>query len=256
VPHIATTSSYSVVSEWEKSNASKIGRGSYPRQVSGSFSGVGSDTVHSKHSKNKATDESVEAAEKHKSLGNTQMANREYEKALESYSTALELSPNGPQSHVYYSNRAAALCYLERYDEAVQDSELAIYLKPGYGKAHARLGLSKYFLNDLEGSIAAYKVALKYDPENAASKSYLAKAQSKLENEGKLKFNVSDEARRLMADPDMMHVAKKMMRGDKGVNDSDLLEDPEMKNFARKAMSDPVMFEAFQTIQRVSPKNL
>jgi len=229
VPNTATLSSYSVVSEWDKSA----------------------------HSRKERQPGSAEAAEKHKTLGNTQMANREYQSALESYSTALELSPNGPQSHVYYSNRAAALCYLDRYDEAVQDSELAIYLKPTYGKAHARLGLSMYFLNDLEGSISAYKTALKYDPDNAASKSYLAKAQNKLEREkqegGRQQINVSDEARRLMADPDMMFMAKKMVRNGKGISDTELLQDPEMKKFARKAMSDPVMLEAIQSIQRMDP---
>lgn len=224
VPNTGTTSSYSVVSEWEKSDAA--------------------------HSKKSAS----EAAEKHKTLGNTQMANRDYQAALESYSTALELSPTGPQSHVYYSNRAAALCYLERYDEAVKDSEMAIYLKPTYGKAHARLGLSKYFLNDMEGSVAAYKTALEYDPDNASSKSYLAKAQLKLKKEKQGELKVSDDARRLMTDPDMMNMAKKMMRTGKGVSDAELLQDPEMKKFARKAMADPAMLEAFKSAQHVMPK--
>jgi len=267
VPNTATTSSYSVVSEWDKSNATKqMGKGGSP----GSLSGVGSDTDHnrkekqSRQSKKNPTQDlsglSTEAAEKHKTLGNTQMANRDYQSALESYSTALELYPDGPHSHVYYSNRAAALCYLERYDEAVQDSELAIYLKPTYGKAHARLGLSKYFLKDLQGSIAAYQTALEYDPDNAACKSYLAKAQLKLEKEkqedGLEQFNVSEEARRLMKDPDMMYMAKKMMRNGNAVSDTELLEDPEMKKFARKAMSDPIMLEAVQSMEYVNQNSM
>lgn len=268
-PNKAAASSYSIVSEWDKSNAAKqMGQGKPSQEIRDSFSG--GDTSHSrkeiqsKHSKRNPAQDltglSTEAAEKHKTLGNTQMANRDYQAALESYSTALELSPEGPYSHVYYSNRAAALCYLERYDEAVQDSELAIRLKPTYGKAHARLGLSKYFLNDLECSITAYKTALKYDPDNAASKSYLAKAQLKLkrkqEEEGLKPFSVSNEARRLMEDPDMMKMAKKMMQNGKGVSQEDLLHDPEMKKFSRKAMSDPVMLEAFQSIQYLNSKSL
>jgi len=255
VPNTATTSSYSVVSEWDKANATN--------QIERLNSSNSRKGKKSKHFKKNPTQDlpglSTEAAEKHKTLGNTEMANRDYQSALESYSTALELSPEGPHSHVYYSNRAAALCYLERYDEAVQDSELAIHLKPTYGKAHARLGLSKYFMNDLEGSIAAYETSLQYDPDNAASKSYLAKAQLKLERkqqEELQRFDVSDEARRLMADPDMMQMAKKMMRHGKGISDNDLLDDPEMKKFARKAMSDPVMLEAFQNIEHINSKSL
>mmetsp|Transcript_16715 Transcript_16715/g.38584 ORF Transcript_16715/g.38584 Transcript_16715/m.38584 type:complete len:756 (-) Transcript_16715:199-2466(-) len=257
-PIAAISASYSVVSEWDKSNAMKqMGRGK-PSDSSHNRTEMRSSQSKKKSTQDVPPSSSIEAAEKQKTLGNTQMASRDYQSALESYSKALDLSPDGPHSHVYYSNRAAALCYLERYEEAVRDSEVAIYLKPTYGKAHARMGLSKYFLNDYEASIAAYKTALKYDPDNASSKSYLAKAQLKLErkrHEGEdEQFNVSDEARRLMADPDMMHLAKKMMRTGKGISDAQLLEDPEMKKFARKAMSDPIMFEAIQSIPAANSK--
>jgi tetratricopeptide (TPR) repeat protein len=120
-------------------------------------------------------------AEKFKSKGNSFMAQREYTNALDAYTQAIQCSPNGPQSHVYYSNRAASLCYLERYPEAVADSEKSLELSPTYGKAHARLGLSRFFLQDYAGAVAAYTAALEHDPDNAASKSYLAKAKAKLE---------------------------------------------------------------------------
>mmetsp|Transcript_11974 Transcript_11974/g.18148 ORF Transcript_11974/g.18148 Transcript_11974/m.18148 type:complete len:98 (+) Transcript_11974:94-387(+) len=56
-------------------------------------------------------------------------------------------------SHVYFSNRAAVLCYLERYEEAELDSERPLALVPEFSKAHAKLGLSPYFLKDYEGSV-------------------------------------------------------------------------------------------------------
>ena len=107
-------------------------------------------------------------------------------------------------------------------------------------------------MNDLEGSIAAYKTALKYDPENAASKSYLSKAQLKLERQQQEdgSINVSNEARRLMADTDMMNMAKKMMNGS-AASEQDLLADPEMKKIARKAMTDPTMLEVIKNIHRI-----
>ena len=240
VPNVGT--SYSVVSEWEKSNA---------RQSSSERS--------MRNSTRDRSDSAEAAAEKYKALGNSQMANRDYRSAFESYTSALELSPVGPQSHVYYANRAAAFCYLERYEDAVEDAKMAISLNPKYGKAYARLGLSKYFLNDMVGSVKAYKISLKYDPDNASSKSYLAKAQRKLEmaeeEEDEGRINVSAEARRLMADPDMMRMAKKMVRNG-NFTDVDLLEDPEMKKFARKAMADPVMLEAIKSIRYIDPSCL
>ena len=131
-------------------------------------------------SKQSSSSSSAKEAEKCKTKGNALMANREYEKALGAYTQALQCSSHGPQSHVYYSNRAAALCYLERYGQAEQDSLAALELDPTYGKAHARLGLSRFFLHNYAGAIAAYTTALEYDPDNAASQSYLQKAKSRL----------------------------------------------------------------------------
>lgn len=112
--------------------------------------------------------------------GNNFMSKKMYQEAVECYSTAINLCPRGFSSHVYYSNRAAALCYLERYEEAEHDSEFSIELKPDYGKAYARLGLSRFFLEDYEGAVDAYTTALELDPDNTACMSYLEKARKKL----------------------------------------------------------------------------
>jgi len=266
VPDTTIQSSYSVVSEWDKSNSNKRWGGKSPSPSSSDS--IASNTSPRKDKKSKQNKKqrvpglpsvSNEDAENQKTLGNTQMANREYQSALESYSNAIDLSPNGPQSHVYYSNRAAALCYLECYEEAVEDSQSAIALKPTYGKAHARLGLSRFFMNDLEGSITAYKTALSYDPNNAASKSYLTKAQLKLERRRQQEFNSTNESHRLMEDPDMIHLARKMMKNTNGsatsISGEELLADPEMKKIARKAMADPTMLEAIRNVQHVDPNS-
>jgi stress-induced-phosphoprotein 1 len=121
-----------------------------------------------------------EEADRLKGEGNKAMARKQYEKAVKYYSKSLRLSPAGHNSHVYFSNRAAALCYLERYEEAELDAERSLALNPEYGKAHARLGLSRYFLRDYYGAVEAYEAAVLYDPNNAASKSYLSKAKSKI----------------------------------------------------------------------------
>ena len=179
-----------------------------------------------------------QSAEKMKAKGNQHMAQREYELALDAYSKAIELSPNGAQTHVYYSNRSAAHCYLEQYEEAAEDSKKSLELNPTYGKAHARLGLSRYFLNDLPGAIRAYETALKYDPSNAASKSYLAKAKIKMEEQ-------QIETQRLLEDPAMKLLAKKATSNQK----IDLMEDPEMQMIAKKALSDPTMMKAVMATQ-------
>lgn len=149
--------------------------------------------VHTKNKSNYRGEEDYEEPAKHhseffkthqadqfKDAGNAHMSNKEYEKALEQYTHAISVSPSGSNSHVYYSNRAAAYCYLGQYDAAADDCMMSIELNPMYEKAHARLGLSRFFLEDYQGAIEAYEHALQLEPTNAASKSYLGKAKKRL----------------------------------------------------------------------------
>mmetsp|Transcript_21188 Transcript_21188/g.48115 ORF Transcript_21188/g.48115 Transcript_21188/m.48115 type:complete len:282 (-) Transcript_21188:162-1007(-) len=178
-------------------------------------------------------------AERLKSAGNSFMSGKEYRRAIEAYTAALALSPRGPHSHVYFSNRAAALCYLERYEEAELDSERSIALRPDYGKAHARLGLSRFFLEDYAGAVDAYTAALRFDPDNAASKSYLAKARGKLQatvnanNNSSKNNHPSDQIQTatMTNDPKVINMAQAMMHN------------PEMQKLAQGMMNNPDMMK-------------
>lgn len=195
------SSSFSVVSEWDKS-------------------------LNQKH--NIAVSAPGEReAEKYKVIGNSCMAKREYAEALDAYSKAIQFCPNGSNSHVYFSNRAATLCYLERYSDAEKDSLQSLALNPNYGKAHARLGLSRFFLKDYAGAVSAYTTALKHDPANSASKSYLAKAKAKLEAE--------NGARRLIDGSSSTATHKDVS----SPNKDSFYQDPEMLRIAKLAANDP-----------------
>ena len=171
---ITETNSFSVVSEWDKSSRNKASGGTT----------TGGDAATAQAQQ--AQQQNDVEAEKKKTQGNQYMAQKDYPAAYEAYTEAIRLSSKGPQSHVYYSNRAASLCYLERYHDAEHDSLQSIQLKPTYGKAHARLGLSRFFMADYPGAMDAYQKALELDPDNAASKTYLAKAKSKYEKQQQL----------------------------------------------------------------------
>lgn len=108
---------------------------------------------------------------------------QEYNKAYNAYSAALQLSPVGPSSHVFLSNRSAALLSLKRYSAAATDAKRAIALAPTFGKAHARLGQSLYFLKDYEGAVSAYEDAITYEPDNPVTATYLEKAKLKLKKQ-------------------------------------------------------------------------
>lgn len=83
-------------------------------------------------------------AEEVKGQGNKLLLAKDYEGAESCYTEALELSPEGPNTHVYLCNRAAALCYLGRNDDAVVDCQESIDHNPSYAKAYTRLGYA-YF---------------------------------------------------------------------------------------------------------------
>lgn len=145
------------------------------------------ETVHTNNASNEEQEEGeheedkTREADQYKDVGNAHMSKKEYEDAIDQYTQAIAISPAGPNSHVYFSNRAAAYCYLGQYDVAADDCMSSIEINPDYEKAYARLGLSRFFLEDFEGAIEAYERALELDPTNAASKSYLGKAQKRLE---------------------------------------------------------------------------
>jgi small glutamine-rich tetratricopeptide repeat-containing protein alpha len=120
-------------------------------------------------------------AEEKKTIGNAAMTSKDYEKALKLYTEAIELSPDGPNSHVYYSNRAAAYCYTNQHELSVLDCESAIALKSDYVKAYSRLGFSNFFLGRLEEAVAAYEKAVSLEPTNKENLEALRKAKKKLE---------------------------------------------------------------------------
>ncbi|CAN0312891.1 unnamed protein product, partial [Hapterophycus canaliculatus] len=130
----------------------------------------------------KAADE--KKAEEVKGEGNKLLLAKDYEGAEACYTAALDLSPSGPNSHVYLCNRAAALCYLGRNDDAVVDCQEAIDLNPSYAKAYTRLGYAYFQLEDFEAAVKAYEKSLEIEPGNAANAKSLRKARSKLAGAG------------------------------------------------------------------------
>ena len=90
-------------------------------------------------------------ADEYKDRGNAFMKNKKFEEALQQYNLAIDTSATGPNSYIYYSNRAAAYCYLRQYSEAADDCLSSIKLNDSYEKSYSRYGLSLFFLGDFRG---------------------------------------------------------------------------------------------------------
>ncbi|KAL8688011.1 MAG: hypothetical protein Q9218_005974, partial [Villophora microphyllina] len=99
-------------------------------------------------------------AESFKSQGNAAMQQKDYPKAIELYTKAINLSPTNP---IYLSNRAAAYSASHKHKEAVSDAEIAVSADPTYTKAWSRLGLARFVLGDATGSMEAYQKGIEYE---------------------------------------------------------------------------------------------
>lgn len=191
-----------------------------------------------------------EKAEELKFKGNTAINAKDFETAAAMYTEALALSSEGPNSHVYYSNRAAAYCHLNRYQDAVDDCHSSIALVPDYVKAFSRLGLSNFFLERYEDAVEAYERAVELEPDNKSSQDSLRQARNKLK---KSKSSSAGAGSELSGAPDMSALAG-MMGGNPGMKQAmdqmggsaglaSLMKDPAMMAMAQQMMKDPAMMQ-------------
>lgn len=100
-----------------------------------------------------------------KNEGNDYMKLEQYERAVNSYTSAIELDP---QSAVYYCNRAAAHTSMASYKKAISDCEEALKIDPNYGKAYGRMGLACMSEHDYKRAKESYEKALSIEPNNAS----------------------------------------------------------------------------------------
>lgn len=193
-------------------------------------------------------------ADSWKSVGNRHMASKEYEDAYKAYCHAIQISPLGPSSHIYLCNRAAALLSLKRYSAASVDARRAITLAPTFGKAHARLGQSLYFLKDYAGAIAAYENAFQFEPDNQVTWTYLNKAKKKFarENERRRRKEEEDFDRKQQS----QHEGRKKQAIDRGIEEvmEDMNVSREEENY--NAMNDHAQDDGLSVAETVDLANM
>ena len=211
-----------------------------------------------------AVEENEKKAEEKKVQGNAAISAKEYETAIELYTEALALSPDGPNAHIYYSNRAAAYTFLGDHQHAVDDCEASLLLKGDYAKAYSRLGLSYYHLGRYEESVAAFEHLVELEPDNKASKEELRKARKKLDSTSQKQAATVKGAGTpsSSAKPDLSALASMMGGGgdDSGAPGlAGLMNNPMMKQAMDKAggpagianlMKDPSMMAMAQQVMQ------
>lgn len=99
-----------------------------------------------------------------KELGNEQFKAKNYDKAIEFYTKAIE---ENPSDHTIYGNRSASYNNLKKYDLALADGEKAIQIKSDWSKGYQRKAMALHGMGKLEDAYAAYETGLKIEPTNA-----------------------------------------------------------------------------------------
>ncbi|PRP76398.1 stress-induced protein sti1-like protein (ISS) [Planoprotostelium fungivorum] len=120
------------------------------------------------------------AALEAKNQGNAAFSAGNYEEAVKHFTTAIG---HDAGNHVLYSNRSAAYASLKNYQQALEDANQTVKIKPDWAKGYSRKGLALHYLGDLRGAIQSYEQGLKLEPTNQLLLDGLRDVKDALESE-------------------------------------------------------------------------
>ena len=196
-----------------------------------------------------SAEDEKEANEK-KDQGNAAIQKQNYNAAVRLYSEAIEKVPEGPSSHIYYSNRAAAYCYQSNWDMAIEDCKSSLALNEKYVKAYSRLGMAYYNKGDYSNAIDAYDKCIELEPNVKSHKDGKLSAKSKLaaarvdetpntSSGGGMPGGMGG-LDSLLKNPEMMKMAENMM-GNGGMEG--IMKNPQMMKMAQEMSKNPAMLQ-------------
>lgn len=111
------------------------------------------------------------SAEEYKAEGNKFFAAKEFEKAIDSFTKAIEASPT--PNHVLFSNRSACYASLKVFSKALEDAQKCVETNSTWAKGYNRVGAAEYGLGNYDDARKAYSKAVELDPSNAMAQSGL-----------------------------------------------------------------------------------
>ena len=115
-------------------------------------------------------DAEIRAAREFQKQADELYAKKRYEKAIETYTLAIELNPN---DYALYNNRGAAYHADGDLQKAIADYTKAAELNPYHFSAYNNRGAAFEDIGDIERAVADYRKALELDPDNKLAKDNL-----------------------------------------------------------------------------------
>lgn len=113
----------------------------------------------------------IMSADEYKAEGNKLFAAKEFEKAIEQFTKAIEASP--APNHVLYSNRSACYASLKVFNKALEDAEQCVDINNTWAKGYNRVGAAQYGLGNFDDARKAYSKAVELDPSNTMAQNGL-----------------------------------------------------------------------------------
>lgn len=192
------------------------------------------------------------SADEFKAQGNAAFAAKDFQKAADLFTQAINASPT--PNHVLYSNRSGAYASLKDYKKALADAEETVKINPTWVKGYNRRGAALHGLGEIPEAVEAYDHALKLDPSNTQAQQGKKSAQDALQASG------ADQFMQLFSDPSAM---KRLHENPKT---KEYLKDPTFMQKLQDAMrnplavltqgnSDPRMMEAMGVMLGISTEN-
>lgn len=106
-------------------------------------------------------------ADEYKQEGNAAFVAKDYKKAIEKFTKAIEVSEQ--PNHVLYSNRSACYTSMKEFTKALNDANECVKINPTWSKGYNRVGAAHFGLGDLDDAEGSYKKALELDSSNKAA---------------------------------------------------------------------------------------
>ena len=116
----------------------------------------------------------IERANEEKDKGNKALQEKDYQKALEHYTNAINLNP---KNHIFYSNRSSVYAILEKFEDALQDANKTVELDPKFVRGYSRKGAALFFLKRYKEASEVYSEGLKLEPNNETFKQEISRCQ-------------------------------------------------------------------------------